>query len=165
MRALLLLLVGCAAEPGPVEAWHGAVRLESVLRGEATCEPGAAKTDPIEPFLFTAVLDGDPPLSSLYWCRTAEDCPPAPFATVEVDRLTDGRLEGEQGIAFLGDGTCEASWDGVEATQEGDRVSLVWRWFVGETAAASDEECLDYLDSVSGTACDEVLTFEGTRVP
>lgn len=161
MRWALLALIGCASEPSP---WHGPVRLDEVTRSEGTCEPGeGAVVEPFEPYLFIAVVDGEPPLSSLYACPSADGCPPGPFLSFDVDRLTPARLVGGTSDVARSGQTCTVTWDGVEATREGERVTLVWRRYEGETDAASDAECLEVLEAVQGEDCDEVLIFTGAR--
>lgn len=156
---MILWLLACGAEPDP---WHGAVRVERVLGAEGTCTPGDEETDPVAPWLFVAVVDGDPGISSLYWCTGPDECPPGPFVTVELDRLGPARLAGTTGSYLRVQEVCQVGWDSVDAERDGDEVTVTWRTFLGETEVPSEAACRGFLEDVFEADCDSVLVIEGS---
>ncbi len=166
MRAVsvLILLGACAEEEPLTAAWHRAIALESVERGEGSCDPELAPADPDEPYLFVATNMGVPDVSSLYWCAGPESCDPGPFATVWVKEWTETRLAGTLATSYPLGSQCTVHWDGFEASRtEGGEVELTWRTFSATAEAIDAADCDAQAAAALETSCDSVVRFTGTQ--
>lgn len=152
---------GCAADPA-LDAWHGAIRVDSVLRADGACDAEPAEVEPDEPYLFVAVERGYPDVTSLYWCSDPKTCT-TPFDTSALTSLTETTLTADLAAAEPFAGLCTLRWNDVVASQDASgRVSLTYRTGLTEEELP-EQDCIALVDTAIGGVCDAVLTISGVR--
>lgn len=153
----------CTADP-EVKAWHGAIEVTSVMRGDGDCDVALAPDEPDEPYLFIAVERGYPDVTTLYWCPEPKECG-APMDTSYLTALTETHLAGGLAIAEPFAGLCALRWNDVVADQDdAGHVSIVYRAGLEEDLDLGEAECMALVNTAIGSDCDAVLAIEGDRI-